>query len=260
MGRTDVVVIAAAARMRHCNGVYGRFSMRPVAIFRFSPTEGPGHFGQWLDRHGVPSRLVALDEGEAVPGDAKAFAGIGMMGGPMGANDELAWNAPLCALLRDAVANDIPVVGHCLGGQLFAKALGARVLRTATPEIGWGEVHAPDRAALPWFGGREGFTTFQWHYDIFELPPGASRVLTNAFNPQQGYVLGGRHIGFQCHIEMTRTMVETWCESGASELPSRSNGARQSRADIFRDLDARLAALSTVADDVYAHWAQGLAR
>jgi GMP synthase-like glutamine amidotransferase len=233
--------------------------MRPVAIFRFSPTEGPGHFGEWLERHRVPHRIVALDQGETVPDDARAFAGIGMMGGPMSANDPLSWNAPLLTLLRQAVADDIPVIGHCLGGQLFAKALGASVVRTTTPEIGWGEVRVPDPAATAWFGGRDKFTTFQWHYDIFELPPGATPLLTNAFNPQQGYALG-KHIGFQCHIEMTRQMVETWAGSGAGELPAQSTGATQSRVDMFRDLDARLAELSQVADDVYARWATGLAR
>lgn len=233
--------------------------MRPVAIFRFSPTEGPGHFGEWLERQRVAHRIIALDQGEPVPDKVSDFAGIGMMGGPMSANDPLPWNAPLLKLLQQAVAGDIPVVGHCLGGQLLAKALGARVAPTATPEIGWGEVKAPDRAATAWFGGRDKFTTFQWHYDIFELPPGAVRVLTNAFNPQQGYALG-KHIGFQCHIEMTRQMVETWAGSGANELPMQSNGARQSRDDMFRDLDARLSALSQVADDVYARWATGLAR
>ncbi|HEY7945903.1 MAG TPA: type 1 glutamine amidotransferase [Casimicrobiaceae bacterium] len=233
--------------------------MRPVAIFRFSPTEGPGRFGEWLDRNGVPQRLIALDEGEAVPGNARDFAGIGMMGGPMSANDDLAWNPPLLELLRQAVATGVPVVGHCLGGQLFAKALGARVARTPKPEIGWGEVTAHNGAAADWFGGRDRFTTFQWHYDIFELPPGATRVLTNGFNPQQAYVLG-KHIGFQCHIEMTREMVETWCRTGADELPARSSGAKQSRDDIFADLDTRLTALSRVADDVYSRWAQGLAR
>jgi hypothetical protein len=114
-------------------------------------------------------------------------------------------------------------------------------------------------SAEKWFGGRDGFTTFQWHYDVFALPQGAERVLTNAYNPEQAYVLD-RHIGFQCHIEMTRAMVETWCRTGASELPLLSTGPKQSRADIFADLDRRLAALSRVADGVYAQWARGLAR
>jgi GMP synthase-like glutamine amidotransferase len=234
--------------------------MQPVAIFRFSPTEGPGHFGDWLDAQGLPRRLIALDEGEAVPADPRAFSGIAMMGGPMSANDPLPWNAPLLDLVKAAVTADVPVIGHCLGGQLFAKALGAPVSRTSIPEIGWGEVKVlPADGARQWFAGRESFMTFQWHYDIFALPSGAMRVLTNPFNPDQAFTLG-KHIGFQCHIEMTRPMVETWCRSGADELPPRSTGPTQSRDEIFSGLDQRLAELSRVADDVYAHWAKGLRR
>src|SRR5215813_1700575 len=232
--------------------------MRPVAIFRFSATEGPGHLGEWLDARRVPQRLIALDQGESVPAVPLAFSGIAMMGGPMSANQNLPWNAPLIDLLRRAVDVDVPVIGHCLGGQLLAKALGARVTRTSTPEIGWGEVRVsrtPD--AAPWFGARYAFTTFQWHYEIFGLPPRATRVLTNSFNPDQAFVLG-KHIGFQCHIEMTRPMVESWCTTGANELPDRTSGATQSKDDILTNLDRRLAALTQVADDVYKQWARGL--
>jgi GMP synthase-like glutamine amidotransferase len=232
--------------------------MKPVAIFRFSPTEGPGHFGDWLDAQYIAWKVIALDRGEPVPADARAFAGVGMMGGPMSANDDLPWNAPLRTLLRNAVASDVPVIGHCLGGQLFARALGAQVHRTATPEIGWISVDVEQPAASPWLGERSGFTTFQWHYDIFDLPPGAIRLLTNAFNPNQAFALG-KHLGFQCHIEMTREMVETWCRTGADELPVHTTATRQSGADMLHDLDDRLAQLARVADDVYAHWAQGLA-
>jgi GMP synthase-like glutamine amidotransferase len=234
--------------------------MRPVAILRFSPTEGPGHFAEWLDMHGVPQRLVALDGGESVPADPHAFSGLGMMGGPMSANDDLPWTAPLLELLRRAVAADVPVLGHCLGAQLLAKALGAKVSRTARPEIGWGEVRVLDAdGAGAWFADRGGFTAFQWHYEVFALPEGATRVLTNAVNPDQAYTLG-KHIGFQCHIEMTRPMIETWCRTGAAELPARTEGPVQSQAEIVADLDRRLAALARVADGVYAQWAKGLVR
>jgi GMP synthase-like glutamine amidotransferase len=234
--------------------------MRPVAIFRFSPTEGPGRLGDWLDARGIPRRVIALDEGETVPADPAAFSGIAMMGGPMSANDRLPWNAPLLDLLRAAVTKDVPVLGHCLGGQLFAKALGARVTRTPTPEIGWAEVRATDTdGSAAWFGGRAAFTTFQWHYDVFAPPPGAKRVLTNETNPEQAYTLG-KHIGFQGHIEMTRPMVETWCRTGADELPAQTVGATQSRDDILAGLSTRLTELAAVANDVYAHWAKGLRR
>jgi GMP synthase-like glutamine amidotransferase len=233
--------------------------VRPIAIFRFSPTEGPGYFGDWLQAHALPQRLIAVDEGASVPRDPREFSGIAMMGGPMSANDELPWNAPLIALLRDAIEAQVPVLGHCLGGQLLAKALGGRVARTTAPEIGWSEVHVPDGAqARNWFGGRSSFTTFQWHYEIFSLPSGATRVLTNVWNPEQAYAVG-KHIGFQCHIEMTRPLIEAWCRTGAAELPERTQGATQSREDMFVDLDRRLGTLSRVADDVYARWAEGLA-
>jgi len=231
--------------------------MKPIALFRFSPTEGPGHFGEWLDAQGIPWELIALDHGEMVPADPRALAGIAMMGGPMSANDDLPWNAPLLGLLRDAVAAEVPVIGFCLGGQLFAKALGADVVRTANPEIGWGEVTIPHPDLREWFGGRERFTTFQWHYDVFGLPPGATRALTNAFNPEQGFVLG-KHIGLQCHIEMTREIVDSWCHTGANELPSKSSPAKQSADEILLNVEARLAALSRVADDVFSRWARGL--
>ena len=235
--------------------------MRPIAVFRFSPTEGPAHFATWLDAASLPWRLIAVDRQDGIPDDPTAFSGIGMMGGPMSVNDALAWINPLSRLLRNAVAQDVPVIGHCLGGQLLAQALGARVQRTRVPEIGWIDVETTDVAARDaWFGGRTVFTPFQWHYDVFDLPPGATRVLTNGFNPNQAYVIGARHIGFQCHIEMTQDLVEAWCRTGADEITSPGSAARQSRDEILGNLHERLAALQAVADGVYARWAQGLQR
>src|SRR5690349_24281578 len=163
--------------------------MRPIAIFRFSPTEGPAYFAEWLDANGYAWELIALDADGVVPDDPRAFAGVGMMGGPMSVNDQLPWIAPLNAFVRRAVDVRVPVIGHCLGGQLLAQSLGARVTRTATPEIGWIDVETVDDAgAASWLGGRTRFTPFQWHYDVFDLPSGATPLLRNAFNPNQGYV------------------------------------------------------------------------
>ena len=235
--------------------------MRDVAILRFSPTEGPAYFADWLDTHGIGWQLIAVDEGVAIPTDSRAYAGIGMMGGPMGVNDARPWIAPACALLRDAVAAEVPVIGHCLGGQLLAKALGASVGRASVPELGWiGVDVSPGAAQHDWFGDRVAFETFQWHYDAFTLPDGATRVLTNHFNENQAYVVDDRHIGFQCHIEMTRDLIASWLSTSAHELPNVSTPAEQSADDIRRVLDARVATLHGVAGDVYARWAQRLVR
>jgi GMP synthase-like glutamine amidotransferase len=233
--------------------------MRPIAVFRFSPTEGPAHFAEWLDAHKIGWQLVKIDGGEAVPADPLMFSGVGLMGGPMSVTDSLSWIEPVSAFLRDAVLHDVPVIGHCLGGQLLAHALGARVFRAPTPEIGWVEVESADASSrAEWFGGRERFTAFQWHYDAFDVPAGATRVLANRFHPNQAYVVGDRHIGFQCHVEMTRALVETWCRTGADELPAASSPSRQSRAEILKDVDDRVATLNGVADGIYARWARNL--
>lgn len=233
--------------------------MRPVAIFRFSPGDEPGRFAEWLDAHGRPWRLVSLHDGEPVPPDPQAFAGLGMMGGPMSVNDALPWNAPMQALLRAAVAKRVPVIGHCLGGQLLAKALGARVGPARTPEIGWIDVEVcGDDAAREWFGGRRRFATFEWHYEAFALPAGAVRVLTNEHNENQGYVLDGLHVGFQGHVEMTVPIARSWVALSGDELPPASTPTTQAAADILRDLPRRVAALNAVADAVYARWATNL--
>src|SRR6185437_2708687 len=140
--------------------------MRPIAIFRFSPTEGPAYFADWLDAASLPWQLVAVDAGDQVPADSRAFAGIGMMGGPMSVYETLPWIEPVSRLLRDAVTHEVPIIGHCLGGQLLAQALGATVSKSRVAEIGWIDVVTTDPdAAATWFGGRERFVPFQWHYD-----------------------------------------------------------------------------------------------
>lgn len=234
--------------------------MRPVLVFRFSPGDEPGRFAEWLDANGWPWRLVALDSGAAVPERADGVAGIGMMGGPMSVNDSLPWVASMEALLCDAVDKGVPVIGHCLGGQLLAKALGAEVTRVPTPEIGWIDVEVCSELGREWFGGRAKFTTFEWHYEGFGLPCGATRVLTNGNNANQAYVIDQRHIGFQGHVEVTPDIVRHWVSASAEELPVRSTSSTQTEADILRDLDARARELRAVADDVYARWSRGLRR
>src|SRR5438105_10637752 len=127
--------------------------MKPVAIFRTARTEGPGYFATYLERRSIDWRVIALDEGQRVPHDARRFSGLCFMGGPMSVNDALPWIAPALELVRDAVRKDVPVLGHCLGGQLMSKAFGGVVTRNAVKEIGWGEVRVADNAvARAWLG------------------------------------------------------------------------------------------------------------
>jgi GMP synthase-like glutamine amidotransferase len=232
--------------------------MRPIAVFCFSPAERPAYFANWLDVNRLPWRLYQLDAGESVPKNSRDFAGIGLMGGQVSANDPLVWRSSLLRFLREALDYDVPVIGHCLGSQLLAKALGARIERANVAEIGWYEVEVCDDVSDEWFGRRPRFTPFQWHYEQFALPPGARRVLTNTFNADQAFTIDNRHIGLQCHIEVDRAQIEIWCRTCAGLLPARSTPSRQSSDDILRSIDARISALRPITDAIYMRWSQGL--
>jgi GMP synthase-like glutamine amidotransferase len=233
--------------------------MKPVAIFRHVRSEGPGYFATVLERRSIPHRLIAVDDGAPLPRSARAFSGLVFMGGPMSANDDLPWIAPSLALVQDAVRQDVPLLGHCLGAQLMAKALGGEVQPAAVKEIGWGEVTVSDNAlAREWFGARAGFTAFHWHGETFSLPPGATRVLGNAHCANQAFVLG-KHFGLQCHVEMTAALVRSWCRGGAAEIEAAAaSPGVQTAAQMQEALEERVTLLHVVAERVYARWLEGL--
>ena len=235
--------------------------MKPVAIFRHSPTEGPGHFATYLDSHDLPWKLVALDRGEAVPSGAGDFSGLVFMGGPMSVNDDLPWIAPVLELIRKAVAADVPVLGHCLGGQLMSKALGGSVGRNPIKEIGWGDIEVADNSqARAWFGpDLKRFESFHWHGETFTIPPGGVRIMGNRNCENQGFVVG-KNLGMQCHVEMTEQLIESWCESGADEIAAAKSPAVQTPDQMRRGMEGRLGELRAVATRLYDHWAEGLRR
>jgi GMP synthase-like glutamine amidotransferase len=235
--------------------------MKPVGIVQTTRTEGPGYFATFLERKAVPATVLAMDAGDAVPKDPRSFSGLVFMGGPMSVNDGLPWIAPVLALIRSAARDDVPTLGHCLGGQLISKAFGGVVTRNRVPEIGWGDVQVEDNGvARQWFGDDPPFESFHWHGETFTIPPGATRVLSNPHCANQGFALG-KHLGLQCHVEMTEEMVQTWCRDGAGEIEQgRASPGVQPVKEIGRDLAGRLERLHQVANRVYERWLEGLSR
>jgi GMP synthase-like glutamine amidotransferase len=233
--------------------------MKPVAIFRHAATEGPGLLDDFFDERNIPWQLVRIDGGEAVPDSVAEFSGLVFMGGPMSVNDDLPWIPPVLALIRAAVMLDIPVLGHCLGGQLMSRALGGVVTRNPVKEIGWGEVDVADHAvAQHWFGGLRSFEAFHWHGETFSLPPGASLILSSPYCAQQGFALG-KHLGLQCHVEMTAQMIRDWCQAGEAELiASAASPAVQAAPLMQAEMEAKLPSLHVAARRLYARWVQGL--
>lgn len=234
--------------------------MKPIAIFRHAASEGPGYFATFLGRGGIPWRLIKIDAGDAVPEDPRRFGGLVFMGGPMSVNDGLPWLPQSLALIRRAAQDGIPVLGHCLGGQLMAKALGATVGRNPVKEIGWGEVTVADSAtAQAWFGETKKFDAFHWHGETFTLPPGAEPILSSPYCANQAFVLDGRHLAMQCHVEMTEEMVREWYAAGADEVAAaRASPAVQGAELAQTSLARRVAALNAVSEKLYRKWVGGL--
>jgi len=233
--------------------------MKPVAIFRHAATEGPGYFAEFLDERAIPWQLIRIDAGDAVPHSAQALSGLVFMGGPMSVNDDLPWIAQVEMLIRDAVVRDIPVLGHCLGGQLMSKALGGKVSRNPVKEIGWGEVAVDDSdTARAWFGDAKKFNAFHWHGETFTLPQGATHLLSSAHCVNQGWAIG-KHFALQCHVEMTAEMIASWCEVGAGEVVAAgSSPAVQPVSGILQRTAAELPQLHEVAARLYLRWITGL--
>jgi GMP synthase-like glutamine amidotransferase len=232
--------------------------MKPVAIFRHFPTEGPGFFTTFLDSHCIPWELVRIDANATVPSSSDDFSGLVFMGGPMSVNDDLAWIAPELALIRQAVANNRPVLGHCLGGQLMAKALGGVVSRSPVKEIGWGEVHVADNPiAGAWLGDAPGFEAFHWHGEVFTIPEGADLLLSSPYCKNQAFVLD-KHLALQCHVEMTEEMVKIWCQAGDEEIAASPAPSVQSPEAIQKNLTQRVTRLNSIARRLYEKWITSL--
>ena len=233
--------------------------MKPILFFRFLAHEGPGYLGDFLSAQNISWQIIKVDEGEPLPASILAYSGMVLMGGPMSVNDDLPWIAPLLTLIREARDHDIPLLGHCLGGQLMSKALGAEVTKNPTKEIGWGEVSvSKNETAKNWFGNIESFNAFHWHGETFSLPQGAIHLLSSPYCQNQAWSMG-KHLALQAHIEMTTEMVIKWCEEGEKEISDSAISAAVQQVDAMQqELPLHCFFLQKVAKQVYSQWIQGL--
>jgi GMP synthase-like glutamine amidotransferase len=185
------------------------------------PFEGPAAIANWAADRGHPLAISRLDRGEGLP-SPDAFDRLVVMGGPMGVGDEAEhpWLPAEKALLRRSIDAGRSVVGICLGAQLLAEVLGARVYRGAHKEIGWFPIELTDRGPVsPVFAGLpRRLEVFHWHGDTFDLPSGAQRLASSAACLNQAFLHGERVLGLQFHLESTPESVRAIVANCADEL------------------------------------------
>jgi GMP synthase-like glutamine amidotransferase len=234
--------------------------MKPIAIIQHSRTGEPGTISSILETADRDAVLVRVFDGDDIPKDASVFSGIVLLGGSMGVHDRLPWIPAQLGLIRDADRHDVPIVGHCLGAQLIALALGSDVRKHARPEIGWGTIMVGDsNVAREWWGEYAGKSvrTFQWHSDTFDPPPDSIQIANGTFCRNQVVVTRGRHLLVQSHLELTAELVRLWATLARKEIIAQNalkNPAVTKFEDLLVDLEERTQAMRPILARLYSRW------
>jgi len=192
-----------------------------ICYLQHVPFEGPGCIADWASERNHEIRGAALFDGAAPPAIAE-FDWLIVMGGPMGANDDVRcpWMAPERKLIAQAIESEKIVLGICLGAQLIAAAMGGRVYESRHREIGWFPVSETGACAGTVFGDFLGgaMEVLHWHGDTFDLPAGATHLARSRACENQAFALGDLVLGLQFHLEMTGDGALTLAQACADEL------------------------------------------
>jgi GMP synthase-like glutamine amidotransferase len=237
--------------------------MKPVLILQHLSSDGPGYLGSWLDREGRAYDVFDSERGHAFPERLDGYGALAVLGGEMSANDALPALRQAERLMLQAFDADIPVIGHCLGGQLMARSLGVRVHASPAPEIGWHAIQIADSAgAREWFGDAVQCVVYQWHYEAFELPESAELLASSEACPHQAFTLGTRHLAMQFHVELDAQKLAVWAASRDPMFlqQQREHAASvQSGAAMLAAAARALPAQQRLADRIYRRWLYGTA-
>lgn len=215
--------------------------MRKLIVFQHVSAEPLGILDKQLREHRFRIRFVNFSREPQAEPDVTRYNGLIVLGGPM--NTDMTDRHPNLLFemdaIREAIAAGMPVLGICLGGQLIAKALGAKVSESPEPEIGWYPITPTEAGgADPLFGHFKGTEQiFQWHGQSFEIPQGARRLAGSTGCPNQAFCYGENVYGLQFHLECDARLIHRWLHTPAmcDELTHLSAAGRvQTEKEIQR--------------------------
>jgi len=186
-----------------------------IHLFQHVPFEGLGKIADWIRERGHELSETHFYRGELPPA-ASAYDWLIIMGGPMNIYEHRnhLWLVAEKRAIGEAIAAGKRVLGICLGAQLIADVLGAKVYQNAEIEVGWLPVQFNEAAAGSKLFGKfpQVLTPLHWHGDTFELPPGATLLASSVGCKNQVYQVGDHIAGLQFHLEVTSADVDTWSD------------------------------------------------
>ena len=230
--------------------------MKPVLILEHQLPENSAYLGTWLRNNNIECVVFNADIHNEFPSSMDEYSALAVMGGGMSANDPLLTNRQAEILILQCMYRDIPVIGHCLGGQLIAKALGGKITKSPKPEIGWQPIKYIDDIEVDnWFGKYRTDTVIHWHYDTFSIPTGAKLLASSDACPNQAFSIG-KALAMQFHIEMDTRKCEAWVKDDDSlwaEARTKYNTVQTSK-EILDGIIPHLLQHQKTADNIYTNW------
>ena len=228
---------------------------KEVLIFLHMDDEHPGYIADYLQSKKIPYRIVRGYAGEPIPPLDSSMAGLVFMGGVMSANDDIPWIKQEIALIQAALENHIPLLGHCLGGQLISIALGASVTTNPVGEVGWHRCTKQiNDQASEWLEGIDDrFIMFHWHFETFDLPKNSQLLFSSDYCHNQAYSYGDNVLAMQGHVEMTKPLLTDWITQWRGDLEA-TTPSIQNYKQIKEPLAVNVIALNQVAERLYQRW------
>jgi len=229
--------------------------MKPVLVLEHQLPERLAYLGTWLNNHGIPYVVFNADIDKVFPDSIEPFSALAVMGGGMSANDPLHTSRQAEILILQAMRNDIPVIGHCLGGQLMSKALGGKISSSPKPEIGWQPIKYVNESAKEWFGENPTDTVIHWHYESFSIPEGATLLASSDACPNQAFSIG-KHLAMQFHIEIDENKAKSWVEDLDAKWDQavQDYDTVQNKEEILNGIALNLAKHQATANSIYTNW------
>jgi len=230
--------------------------MQPVAILQHQLPENAAYLTTWLERHRVDYVIFNAGADEEFPVSIEPYSALAVMGGSMSANDALLSNRQAEILILQAMRLDRPVIGHCLGGQLMSRALGAAVTASPKPEIGWQPIaYKNDPQVREWFGAEPTPTVIHWHYESFSVPAGATLLASSLACPNQAWAMGP-HLAMQFHIEINENKIHAWVNDDDAKWTNAQQqyDTVQDKIDMLAGIPYYLSQHQATAEAIYRRW------